>query len=238
VSSEDHRASLKRQAAEYAVTFVESGMVVGLGAGSTASFALQRLATLLGAGELRDIAGVPCSRIVAAQARHLGISLTTLNEHPVIDLTIDGADEVDPQLNLIKGGGGALLHEKMVAVASRREIIVIDEGKRSPQLGTQWPVPVEVVHFGWQAQVRFLEKLGARATVRLSSDGTLFETDEGHLIIDCAFGPLAEFEELAAALRARPGVVEHGLFIGLANDLIVAGQDGIQHVRREDPRDA
>lgn len=224
----------KQQAAEHAVTFVESGMVVGLGAGSTALFALQRIAQLLREGRLRDILGIPCSSVVEVKARQLGIPLTTLEAHPTIDVTIDGADEVDPDLNLIKGGGGALLREKIVAQASRREIIVVDESKWSPILGTRWALPVEVVLFGWRSQALFLESLGARVTVRRGADQAPFCTDQGNLILDCAFGPIARPAELAAQLAARAGIVEHGLFLGMATDLIIAGRFGLRHLRRPD----
>jgi ribose 5-phosphate isomerase A len=223
---------LKQQAGERAVEFVRSGMVVGLGHGSTAIFALRRIAALLRTGQLRDILGVPCSTEVEAEARELDIPLTTLDEHPVIDLTIDGADEVDPDLNLIKGGGGALLREKMVAQASRREIIVVDETKCSPTLGTQWPVPVEVVRFGWQAQLVFLEWLGAQPTLRRNDDGRPFATDQGNLIVDCDFGPIDAPADVAARLNERAGVVEHGLFLGLATDVLVADAEGVHHRMR------
>jgi ribose 5-phosphate isomerase A len=224
---------LKRQAAERAAEFVESGMVVGLGAGSTARLAMRRLARLLSTGQLRDILGVPCSLQVEAEARQLGILLTTLEEHPVVDLTVDGADEVAPNLDLIKGGGGALLHEKIVAQASRREIIVVDESKLSPTLGTRRPVPVEIVPFGWRSQVAYLESLGARPTLRRNDDGTPYETDQGNLILDCDFGPILQPAQLAARLNERAGIVEHGLFLGLASEVIVAGTEGIRHLRRE-----
>jgi ribose 5-phosphate isomerase A len=223
---------LKRQAAECAVEFVESGMVVGLGAGSTASLAMRRLAQLLSTGQLRDVLGVPCSLQVEAEARQLGIPLTTLEEHSVVDLTIDGADEVDPNLDLIKGGGGALLHEKIVAQASHREIIVVDESKLSPALGTRRPVPVEVIPFGWGSQIAYLESLGARPTMRRNDDGTPYETDQGNLILDCDFGPISQPAQLAARLNERAGIVEHGLFLDLASEVIVAGTGGIRHLRR------
>jgi ribose 5-phosphate isomerase A len=226
-------AYLKQQAAEAAVAFVESGMVVGLGAGSTASFAVRRIAQLLREGELHDVLGVPCSRQVEAEARELGIRLTTLEEHPVVDLTIDGADEVDPELNVIKGGGGALLREKIVAQASRREIIVVDASKLSPALGTRWPVPVEVVPFGWCTQVAYLGSLGAQATLRQDDDGTPFKTDQGNYILDSNFGPIADPVHLAAQLERRAGIAVHGLFVGLATDVIAAGAEGIRHIRRE-----
>jgi ribose 5-phosphate isomerase A len=223
---------LKQKAGWYAVDFVKSGMVVGLGHGSTAIFAVRCIAQLLQEGRLRDVLGVPCSRQVEAEARRLGIPLTMLDEHPVVDLTIDGADEVDPDLNLIKGGGGALLREKIVAQASRREIIVVDESKLSPALGTHWPVPVEVIPFGWRAQAAYLESLGA-PTLRLDADGTPFKTDQGNLILDCHFGPIPDPSQLADRLNERAGIVEHGLFIGLATDVIVAGAEGVRHLRRE-----
>ncbi len=228
-----HRSELKRQAGEHAVGFVESGMVVGLGHGSTAIFAIRRIARLLHEGLLRDVLGVPCSTQVEEDARRLGIPLTTLDDHPRIDLTIDGADEVDPNLDLIKGGGGALLREKIVAQASQREIIVVDESKLSAALGTHWPVPVEVVPFGWRLQRNYLESLGARPVLRQTGDGVPFETDQGNLILDCAFGPIPRPAELAGQMNQRAGVVEHGLFIGLAADVIVAGIRGIRHLKRE-----
>jgi ribose 5-phosphate isomerase A len=225
----EERAQEKQQAADRAVEYVQSGMVVGLGAGSTAIFATRRIGQLLREGRLRDIIGFPCSSLIEAEARALGIPIT-LDPPGAVDLTIDGADEVDPELNLIKGGGGALLHEKIVAQASLREIIIVDESKLSPALGTHWPLPVEVIPFGWHAQKRFLESLGARITVRQQHDGTPFRTDQGNLILDCALGPIREPAMLAAKLDARTGIVEHGLFIGLATEVIVAGADGIRHL--------
>jgi ribose 5-phosphate isomerase A len=224
---------LKQKAGWYAVDFVEPGMVLGLGHGSTAVFAVRCIAQLLREGRLRDVLGVPCSRQVEAEARELGIPLTTLDQHPVVDLTIDGADEVDPDLNLIKGGGGALLREKIVAQASRREIIVVDESKLSPALGTHWPVPVEVAPFGRRTQSAYLESLGAQATLRVENDGTLFKTDQGNLILDCHFGPISDPTQLAAQMNERAGIVEHGLFLGLATDVIVAGAGGIRHLKRD-----
>lgn len=226
-------SAFKQAAAERAVDFVTSGMVVGLGHGSTAIFAVRYLAARLHAGQVQDIVGVPCSAFIEAEARRLDIPLTTLAEHPIVDVTIDGADEVDPDLNLIKGGGGALLREKIVAQASRREIIVVDESKRSPALGTHWAVPVEVIPFGWQTQAYFLEQLGARVIIRRTATSALFTTDHGNVILDCHFGAIAEPEQLAARLKHRTGVVEHGLFIGLATDLIVAGEAGFRHVQRD-----
>lgn len=224
---------LKQKAGWYAVDFVESGMVLGLGHGSTAVFAVRCIAQLLREGRLRDVLGVPCSRQVEAEAQELGIPLTTLDQHPTVDLTIDGADEVDPDLNLIKGGGGALLREKIVAQASRREIIVVDESKLSPALGTRWPVPVEVTPFGWRPQSAYLESLGAQATLRVENDGTPFRTDQGNMILDCHFGPISDPAQLAARMNQRAGIVEHGLFLGLATDVIVASAERVRHLKRD-----
>jgi ribose 5-phosphate isomerase A len=224
---------LKQEAAERAADYVKSGMVVGLGHGSTAAFAVKEIARLIKTGALSNILGIPCSLQVEDEARGLGIPLTTLEEHPIIDVTVDGADEVDPNLELIKGGGGALLREKIVAQASRREIIVIDESKLSASLGTKWPVPVEVVPFGLRSQVHYLESLGARVRVRQTSHGDPFTTDQGNFILDCEFGPIADPGKVASRLAARAGIVEHGLFLGLATDLIVANAKGIRHLRRD-----
>jgi ribose 5-phosphate isomerase A len=190
---------LKLDAATHAVRMIESGMVVGLGHGSTALLAVQMLAERIPMG--------------------------TLEQHPVIDLTIDGADEVDPELNLIKGGGGALLREKIVAQASRRLIIIADESKLSPKLGTKWAVPVEVIPFGWTAQARFIESLGAQVKPRVWN-GEMFQTVNGNMILDCAFGPIDDPERLAGMLKARTGIVEHGLFVGMASTVVVAGMGG------------
>ncbi len=228
----------KRQAGRYAVDFVKSGMVVGLGHGSTAIFAVRRIADLLHGGRLRDLLGVACSLQVEEEARRLGIPLTTLDEHPVVDLTIDGADEVDPNLNLIKGGGGALLREKIVAQASRREIIVVDETKLSPALGAHWPVPVEVTPFGWRSQAAYLESLGAEPILRLDSKGSPFQTDQGNLILDCCFGPIADAVQLAAQMSQRAGILEHGLFLELATDVIVASEQGVRHLRKNQKESA
>jgi ribose 5-phosphate isomerase A len=224
-------------AAERAVEFVEPGMVVGLGSGTTAALAVQRIGQLLRSGRLRDILAVPTSTGIERLARDAGIPLTTLEAHPDVDLTIDGADEVDPHLDLIKGLGGALLREKLVAQASRREIIVVDASKLVQYLGERMPVPVEVIPFAWRTQVPFLESLGARPVLRkqqsAGSTGRPFVTDEGNFILDCHFGRLADPHGLASALHARPGIVEHGLFLGMATDVIVASAGGTRHVKRE-----
>jgi ribose 5-phosphate isomerase A len=226
------RDDLKRQAAEAAVDLIEPGMVVGLGFGSTAVHAVRRIGALLAEGRLYDIVGVPCSVWTERTARSLGIPLTTLDECAVVDLTIDGADEVDPHLDLIKGGGGALLREKMVAQATSRQVIIVDEAKLSPALGTLFAVPVEVVPFGAGASARFIAGLGARVCLRRSTDGAPIITDQGNYLLHCTFGPIGDPAALAATLKTRAGIVEHGLFLGLATDLIVAGCEGVSHLRR------
>jgi len=227
------RTQYKQQAAEHAVEFVQPGMVVGLGSGSTAAFAMRHIARLRKDGRLNNIVGFATSKAVWKEAQQLGIPMLAEEMERSIDLTIDGADEVDPDLNLIKGGGGALLREKIVAQNSRRVMIVCDESKVSPRLGTHRAVPVEVLFYGWHSQLRYLESLGARVTVRQSGNGSPFVTDSGNMILDCNFGPIAGPAELAITLSARAGIVEHGLFLGLATDVIIAGRAGIRHLVRK-----
>ena len=221
--------SLKRLAGEHAANFVQSGMVVGLGTGSTAIHATRRIAQRIHSGDLTDIRAIPTSRATEAAARQLRIPLTDFADLPRIDMTIDGADEVDPELNLIKGGGGALLREKIVAQSTDEFVIVVDESKLSPRLGTIFAVPVEVVEFGWQAQARWLESLGADVNLRLNEDGgEKYRTDQGNFILDCAFGAIDDAAALSVKFDARAGIVEHGLFIGMAGRVVVAGADGIR----------
>lgn len=220
---------LKRQAAERAVEFVESGMVIGLGTGSTARHVLELLSERLRAGELRNLVGVPTSRATERHALELGFPLATLDEEPRIDLTLDGADEVDPELRLIKGLGGALLWEKIVASASERVVIVVDEGKLVEELGAKAPLPVEVVPFGWTTHLGYLDLLGARATLRRNSAGEPFVTDGGHYLLDCQFEDgILEPERVERELRQRVGVVETGLFLDLADNVVVGGPNGIR----------
>jgi ribose 5-phosphate isomerase A len=231
--TEDEVTRQKRTAAHSAVEYVRPGMVVGLGAGSTAAFAVARIAQRIAERRLWGVIGVPCSRQVGETAAQLGIPPGTLDEHSVIDMTIDGADEVDPHLGLIKGAGGALLHEKMVEQASRRVLIVVDSSKPSPILGTLRAVPVEVVEFGWRAQVRYLESLGARVQLRSDAAESPYRTDEGHLLLDCTFGPIEDPGDLAARLSVRAGIVEHGLFLGIATELFIGSPDGVRHLMRD-----
>ena len=209
-------------------------MIVGLGHGTTAAKAIQRIAALLRSGELADLRCVPCSRKVEALANELAIPLTTLEAHPVLDLTIDGADEVAPDLTLIKGHGGALLREKIVAQASSREIIIVDDTKLSPALGTRAAVPVEVIPFGWRTQASYLAELGAQWILRMAGDQPFF-SDEGNYILDCRFARIASPAGLALQLQARTGIVAHGLFLGLAHEVIAAGPRGVRELRRAEP---
>jgi len=229
-SNPEERTSLKRLAAEQAVEFVQPGMIIGLGTGSTAIFATRRIAELHKTEKLKGIKGFATSKAVWKEAELLGIPMMEDDMPRAIDLTIDGADEVDPALNLIKGGGGALLREKIVAQASQRVIIVVDDSKLSPNLGTHFSLPVEVLAFGCSSQRRYLESLGAAVEVRKDSEGRQFVSDSGNLILDCAFGAIENPVKLGADLSARAGIVEHGLFLGLATDLIVAAQSGIRHL--------
>lgn len=223
----------KQAAAESAAALVRSGMVVGLGTGSTAIFATHRIAQLIHEGSLAEIVGIATSREVWKVALDLGIPIMDDSMPREIDLTIDGADEIDAKLNVIKGGGGALLREKIVAQASKRFVVVADDSKMSSRLGLKHSVPVEVLEFGWESQRRFLESLGATTSVRLKQDGSHFLTDSGNIILDCSFGSIADAQNLADAMAARAGIIEHGLFLGLATDLFVAGKDGIRHLHRK-----
>jgi ribose 5-phosphate isomerase A len=227
------QARYKQEAAEYAVQYIQSGMTVGLGTGSTAIFATRRISELYKNGQLRDIVAFATSTAMWQEAVKLGVPMLTEDLPQEIDVTIDGADEVDLRLNLIKGGGGALLREKIVAQASGREIIIVDESKLSPQLGTRRPVPVEVLPYGWQSQARYLASLGAEVVVRQTREGREFRTDQDNMILDCRFGPIADLKGLAHLLAARAGVIEHGLFLNLTQDVIVAGPEGIRHLKRE-----
>lgn len=222
---------LKRQAAERAVEYIQSGMVVGLGTGSTAVFAVRRIGALLAGGQLQRIVGIPTAEVTARAAERAGVPLGTLDDHPSVDVTIDGADEIDPHLNLIKGLGGALLREKIVAAASRQLIIIADDSKRVEQLGTRAPVPVEVVPFARRPVAAYLASLGARVIER-RKDGQPFITDEGNIILDCHFPGLPNPLEIAQLIRAQPGVVEHGLFLGMATEAIVAGKRGVVVLER------
>jgi ribose 5-phosphate isomerase A len=223
------RDQRKRQAAERALKLVAPGMKLGLGSGSTARHFVDLVGERVKAG--LDIRCVATSEATASQAKALGIPLASLNEIPELDLTVDGADEVDPELRLIKGGGGALLREKIVASASKRMAVIADSTKLVPRLGA-FPLPIEVVPFGLAATRRHIERafaeLGLAGPIRLRGDSSPFVTDGGHSILDCSLGAIAEPERLSRILSSIPGVVEHGLFIGLARMAIIAGDEGVE----------
>jgi ribose 5-phosphate isomerase A len=227
--TEDLVDRLKRMAAEHAVDLAESGMVLGLGHGSTTKHAVDIIGERVQNGTLQNIVGVPTSEYTAAQARLLGIPLATLVEQPVLDLAIDGADEVDPALNLIKGLGGALLREKIVEIAARRFVVIVDESKLVERLGTRGPLPVEVTQFAWKAHLRWLESLGCSGDLRREADGTPFVTDNSNYIIHCTFPDgIPDPVELGRTLIEQPGILEHGLFLGMATEVVVAGNEGLR----------
>lgn len=225
-----NKDALKREAGFYAVEhFVESGMRIGLGHGSTVRPALFRLSERMKSGELTDLVAVPVSTETAELANHLGIPLSTLEENPQLDVCIDGADEVDPNLDLIKGLGGALLREKIVARAAHILVIIVDESKLVRQLGERAPLPVEVLPFGWITHQSWLEGLGCRPAVRRTEDEKLFVSDNGNYIYDCRFDQgIADAPHLERALNNRPGVMENGLFVELADHVVVATGEGVK----------
>ena len=226
---------LKESAALSALALVCDGMWLGLGSGSTAARFVEALGVKVAAG--LKVLCVPTSETTRAQAERLGIPLTTLDDTPHLHLTVDGADEIDDQLRLIKGGGGALLREKIVATASDQMVVIADDSKLVRMLGA-YPLPVEVVRFGFAATRRMVEAMAAQAgckgpiTQRLSKGGEPFLTDQGNFILDCAFGRIPEPEVLAYALKRVPGVVEHGLFLGVADMAIVGTDSGVQLLQR------
>jgi ribose 5-phosphate isomerase A len=220
----------KEAAARASLRFVNDGQIVGLGTGSTAAYFIQLLGDAVKKG-LR-IRGIPTSVRSGEQAASLGIPLTTLDECPEIDVTVDGADEVDPQLWLIKGGGGALLREKIVASATKQLVIVADATKRVRVLG-RFPLPVEVIKFAQAVVVKKIEALGAKVSLRREADGKPFLTDENNHILDCRFEQIPDADGLARQLSDMPGVVEHGLFIGMASVVLIANGSEIVELRRD-----
>ena len=223
----DPQYRFKQAAAESAAALVEDGMILGLGSGSTAKLAIGVIGRRVKDG--LSVIGIPTSESTAQQARSLGIPLSTLDENPAIDLTIDGADEVElGPLNLNKGRGGALLREKIVASASRKLVIMVDESKLVERLGSHFPLSIELIPFGWSVAARKLEALGAKVVLRSGSDGKPYVSDGGHFIVDCAFEPIASPAKLEFELNSLVGLVEHGLFLGMASQVIVAGSDGIR----------
>jgi ribose 5-phosphate isomerase A len=223
---------LKRKAAERAVEFVKSGMILGFGTGSTFNHVLHALAERLNSGELKDIIGVPSSEKTQKLAKELNIPTDTLSNNPKLDLTIDGADEVDEKLNLIKGGGAAHLREKIIAQASKQYVIIVDDSKVSKSLGEKWAVPIEVIKMAIDVETEFLKSLGAEVKQRMDIEGNPLITDEGNIILDANFGVINNPKKLARKLEKRSGIVEHGLFIKMADYVIVAKENGIDVLER------
>jgi ribose 5-phosphate isomerase A len=215
---------LKKKAAYEAVKTVKDGMIVGLGTGSTAKYAILKLGEMVKEG--LDIIGIATSLESERIARQAGIKIADINDYDSIDITIDGADQVDDNLNLIKGGGGALLREKIVASCSKREIIVVDESKIARSFS--YPLPVEVVKFGWKRTAEKLAKLNFKPHIRHG-----FVTDNGNYILDCEYDKLENVKEIEAEINNLPGVVENGLFIGLASEIIIGKREGIEIMRKE-----
>jgi ribose 5-phosphate isomerase A len=228
-SGSDIRDQEKQLAARAAVQLVEAGNIVGLGSGSTAAHAVRFLAERVRDG--LKIVGVPTSLKTKQLAEQLGIRLTTLEQNPKIDIDIDGADEIDPQLNLIKGGGGAFLREKIIASVSRRFIVIGDSAKQVTCLG-KFPLPVEVIPFAQPLIKIRIEALGAQVSLRQYAYGNPYVTDEGHHILDCTFGQIADPGDLVQKLRSIPGVVEHVLFIGMAEMALVARNGEVVRIAR------
>jgi ribose 5-phosphate isomerase A len=231
--------TLKEQAAIAAAELVESGMLLGLGTGSTATLVVKELGRRLRNGEIRDIRGVPTSEATARLSRSEGIPLLSLEAAPALDLTIDGADEIDPAWNLVKGAGGSLLREKIVAQISRAEAIVADEAKMVARLGDRMPLPLEVVPFGWNTHLDWLRGLGGDPVLRRDPHGSPFVTDEGNWTIDCRFSGqqgqrmLENPTTLDEMLRSRAGIIETGFFLGLATILVIARGSGVEVLRRD-----
>jgi ribose 5-phosphate isomerase A len=225
----DLRDKEKQAAARAAVQLVESGNVVGLGTGSTAIYAIRFLAERVSDG--LKIVGIPTSQKTKQLAEQLGIPLATLEQHPNIDIDIDGADEIDPHLNLIKGGGGAFLREKIIASVSRRFIVIAESAKQVKRLG-KFPLPVEVVAFAQSLIKLRIEALGAQVSLRSYAYGNPYVTDEGHHILDCTFGEIPDPPALAEKLRCIPGIVEHGLFIGMAEMALIGKDREVVTLRR------
>lgn len=225
-----NQEEMKKLAAEKAVDQIKDGMIVGLGTGSTVKYAIKKIGVLVRDG--LSIQGIPTSGQTKKLAIQENIPLTSLKDHPEIDLTIDGADEVDSNLNLIKGGGGALTREKIIAFNSKRLIIVVDDSKVVKMLGIDFPLPVEVVKFEWEATKHALEAFGCEVTLRKIMDDP-FITDNGNYILDCEFERILDPEQMEQDINMIPGVVENGLFIGLVNQVIVGSTQGIMTLERE-----
>lgn len=226
---------LKQQAALYALRYVHSGNIIGLGSGSTMALFIEELGALLKSGELSDIVAVPTSDETAQQARQAGVKLSTLDEHERLDIAIDGADEVDNNLNLIKGLGRALLREKVVATHADEFIVIVDNTKLVARLGKRGPLPIEVVSFAVDSQIRWLTELGCVAELWLSENGSALLTDNGNPLVRCWFdNGIDNPKHLASLIKSRAGIVEHGLFLDMATKVIVANETGITEMERDD----
>jgi ribose 5-phosphate isomerase A len=228
-NTQEKKDQEKEAAARASLAFVKDGMVVGLGTGSTAAYFIKLLAEQVKQG--MRVRGIPTSIHSEQLAKSLGIPVITLDDCQEIAVTVDGADEVDPQLRLIKGGGGAMLREKIVASATKQQIIVADASKQVQRLG-KFPVPVEVIRFAEALVKKKITELGAQVSVRVGSDGKPFVTDEDHHILDCRFGEIPDADALARKLSDMPGIVEHGLFIGMASVVLFARGSEIVELRR------
>jgi ribose 5-phosphate isomerase A len=228
-NTQEKKDQEKEAAARASLAFVKDGMVVGLGTGSTAAYFIKLLAEQVKQG--MHVRGIPTSIHSEQLAKSLGIPVITLDDCQEIAVTVDGADEVDPQLRLIKGGGGAMLREKIVASATKQQIIVADASKQVQRLG-KFPVPVEVIRFAEALVKKKITELGAQVSVRVGSDGKPFVTDEDHHILDCRFGEIPDADALARKLSDMPGIVEHGLFIGMASVVLFARGNEIVELRR------
>lgn len=224
-----HDLTPKHRAALQAAAEVRSGTRLGLGSGSTVNLIVAALGERAQRGELNDLRVVVASRWTEAAVRAAGLTVVDLNEYPRLDLAIDGADEIDPRRNMIKGGGGALLRERIVLHAARERLIVADESKLVQTLGERWALPVEVVQFGWRVAEAALQTAGLNPTLRMDGAAPLV-TDEGNYIFDCRCGPIGDPQGLAESLRAMAGVMDHGLFIGLADRVLIGTVDGVREM--------
>ncbi|MBT3323423.1 MAG: ribose 5-phosphate isomerase A [Anaerolineae bacterium] len=226
--------NLKERAAAKALTYIKSGMVLGLGTGSTTAYFVDMLGEKVSSGELTDILGIPTSKETAEHAAKWGIEITTLSKHPRIDIAIDGADEVDPTLNLIKGLGRALLREKIVEIHAEKFIVIVDASKMVSRLGTRDALPIEILPFEAEAHIHWLNALGCRAELWLEDDGSLAITDNGNYLSKCWFEEgIPDAYNLAQKLSTRPGIIEHGLFLDMATEIIIAKEGGVEVQKRK-----
>ena len=227
----NYQEKLKKKAAIEAVNYIESGMNIGLGTGSTVFYALEEIGKRLSSGKLTDIKGIPSSNKTKQLAKQFGIPLTEFSRIPKLDINIDGADELDKKLNLIKGGGGALLKEKIIAQYSDKNIIIVDESKLSENLGEKWSVPVEVVLFAKDAVDFHIKKLNGVPVLRRTDEGKVYRTDQRNVILDCDFGIISNPKQLERNINMIAGVVECGLFCSLTSEVIISSKTGIRNLK-------